>query len=52
MATTKTVTGFVVNSVRFNEPTAAIGSVVLVATVTYSDASTDVVELDVDRLVP
>ncbi len=48
MPTTKTVTGFAVNTIRTNDD----GSVVLVATVTYDDASTDVVELVVDRLVP
>lgn len=47
MATTKTATGFAVNSTRKNED----GSLVLVATVTYSDATTDVVELPVIRFV-
>ncbi len=45
---TKNVTGFAVNSMRQNVD----GSWVLVATVTYADASTDVVEILVDRLIP
>lgn len=52
MATTRTVTGFAVNSVRFNEPASGISSIVLVATVTYSDTTTDVVEIPIERLIP
>lgn len=48
MATIRTVTGMVVNSVRVNDD----GTVVLVVTVTYADASTDVLEWSIDRLVP
>ncbi len=47
-SSTKAVTGFTVNSIRTNED----GSVVLVATVTYADATTDVIELIVDKLTP
>lgn len=48
MATTKTVTGFAVTGIRTNNE----GSQVLVATVTYDDATTDVVEILIDRLIP
>ncbi len=48
MATTKTVTGFAVTGVRTTED----GAVVIVATVTYDDATTDIVEFFADRLVP
>lgn len=48
MATNQVVTGMVVNSVRINDD----GSVYLVVTVTYADASTDKLELNVTRLVP
>lgn len=48
MATTRTVTAFAVDSLRINDD----GSIILVATVTYSDTTTDVVELPVERLVP
>ncbi len=48
MATAQAVTGMVVNSVRRNDD----GTVYLTVTVTYSDATTDVLELVVDRLVP
>jgi hypothetical protein len=45
--TTKTVTAET-TAVRFNDD----GSVVYVKTVTYSDTTTDILELLVDRLVP
>lgn len=48
MATTRTVTGHTIDGVRTNDD----GSTVLLITVTYDDASTDKVELDVVRLVP
>ena len=48
MATTQAVTGMVVNSVRRNDD----GTVYLIVTITYTDATTDVLELPVSRLVP
>lgn len=48
MATFRTVTGFTVTSIRTNDD----GSKVMLATVTYDDASTAKVEINIDRLVP
>ena len=48
MATTRSVTGMVVNSVRTNDD----GPPILVVTVTYADATTDQLELPVVRLIP
>lgn len=48
MATTRTVTDHTIDGVRTNDD----GSTVLVITVTYDDASTDTVELDVVRVMP
>lgn len=48
MATTKSVTGMVVNAVRINDDQSRY----LIVTVTYSDATTDILEFPVERLVP
>ena len=48
MATTQTVTGHVVNSVRTNDD----GTRILVVTVTFADASTDQLDLPVIRVIP
>lgn len=48
MATTKVVTGHTIDAIRINDDQ----SITVVVTVTYSDATTDVIEFFATRLIP